>query len=127
MVPGLVLPREIGAGVEPWDLEGYCAAVLRHIFSVALAHAGQLRLLDYRQLPAVVWEELLAELGLALEADQMEALRARSRFHAKAAGQVFSGDPAPEREAAPHLPQLLADLAPLYAQLEALRLSRTGR
>jgi hypothetical protein len=124
MVPGLVLPPEIGAGVAPWDLEGYCAAVLRHIFDVALAHAGQLRLLDYRQLPDVVWEELLAELGLAPAADQLEALRARSRFHAKAAGRVFSGDPAPEREAAPHLPQLLAGLAPLYAQLEALRLSR---
>jgi hypothetical protein len=123
MVPGLVLPREIGAGVEPWDLEAYCAAVLRHIFGVALAHAGQLRLLDYRQLPDVVWEELLAELGLAPAAGQLEALRARSRFHAKAASQVFSGDPAPQREAAPHLPQLLAGLAPLYAQLEALRLS----
>jgi hypothetical protein len=130
MVPGLVpgvLPPAVSARIEPWDLEAYCAAVLRHIFGAALAHAGQLRLLDYRQLPGVVWEDLLAELGLAPTPDQLEALRARSRFHAKTASQVFSGDPAPQREAAPHLPQLLAGLAPLYAQLEALRLSRVKR
>ena len=123
MVPNLVLPPEIGAGVEAWDLEGYCAAVLRHLFSEALAHAGQLRLLDYRQLPEVVWEELLAALGIAPSPEQLAAMRARARFHAKAGARVFDGDPAPAREAAPHLPQLLAMLAPLYAQLEARRLA----
>jgi hypothetical protein len=126
MVPNLVLPPEIGAGVEAWDLEGYCAAVLRHLFSEALAHAGQLRLLDYRQLPEVVWEELLAALGIAPSAEQLAALRARARFHAKAGARVFDGDPAPMREAAPQLPrltQLLDMLAPLYAQLEARRLA----
>jgi hypothetical protein len=127
MVPGLVpgaLPPDMQAGIEAWDLEGWCAGVLRQIFGTALAHAGQLRLLDYRQLPGVVWEELLAELGLAPAAQEMAALRSRAGFHAKRAEQVFGGDPAAEREAAPHLPQLLAGLAPLYAQLEALRLSR---
>jgi hypothetical protein len=129
MVPGLVpgaLPPEASAHIEAWDLEGWCAAVLRQIFGTALAHAGQLRLLDYRQLPGVVWEELLAELGLAPAAEQLEALRARSGFHAKSAARVFDGDPAPQKEAAPQLPQLLAGLAPLYAQLEELRLSRSS-
>ncbi|MGB9108043.1 MAG: hypothetical protein WCC39_05090 [Telluria sp.] len=41
----------------------------------AQAQAGQLRLLDYRQLPGVVWEELLAELGPAPLYAQLEALR----------------------------------------------------
>jgi hypothetical protein len=126
LVPG-VLPPEVSASIPAWDLDGYCAAVLRHLFVTALVHAQELRLLDYRQLPEVLWEELLAELGLVPAADQLDALRARSRFHAKTASQAFSGDPAPEREAAPHLPQLLASLAPLYAQLEALRLSRITR
>ncbi|CAH0240706.1 hypothetical protein SRABI118_02707 [Massilia sp. Bi118] len=123
MVPDLVLPPDIGAGIEAWDLEGYCAAVLRHIFSEALAHAGQLRLLDYRQLPSVVWEELLAELGLAPTPQQREALQARAGFHAKAGARAFSGDPAAAQDTPPHLPQLLAMLAPLYAQLEARRLA----
>jgi hypothetical protein len=130
MVPGLlpgVLPPVTAGGIEPWDLEAYCAAVIGQIFSQALALAGQLRLLDYRQLPEVVWEELLAELGLAPAAEQLEALRTRSRFHAKSAARIFNGDPRPEREAAPHLPQLLAGLAPLYAQLEALRVSPLNR
>jgi hypothetical protein len=127
MVPGLVLPPEIGAGIEPWDLDGYCAAVIRHIFSEALRHAGQLRLLDYRQLPEVVWEDLLGELGLAPSVEQLAPLRARSRFHAKAAARVFDGDPAPDKETAPHRPQLLEMLAPLYAQLEALRLASLNR
>jgi hypothetical protein len=123
MVPGLVLPPAVGAGVEPWDLEGYCAAVLRHIFGEALAHAGQLRLLDYRQLPGVMWEELLAELGLAPDPQQRAALQARAGFHAKAGSRVFNGDPQPQQAAPPHLPQLLATLAPLYAALEARRLA----
>lgn len=125
MVPGLVLPPAVGAGVEAWDLEGYCAAVLRHIFSEALAHAAALRLLDYRQLPGVMWEELLAELGLAPDPQQLEALQARAGFHAKAGSRVFSGDPQPQQAAPPHLPQLLAALAPLYAALEARRLGRS--
>jgi hypothetical protein len=124
MVPGLVLPPEVGAGVEAWDLEAYCAAVLRHIFSAALAHAGQLRLLDYRQLPRVVWEELLAELGIAPAQEGLAALRARARFHAKAGARAFDGDPAPPQDAPAHLSRLLAMLAPLYAQLEAQRLGR---
>jgi hypothetical protein len=129
MVPNLVpgaLPAEDAAGIAAWDLEGYCAGVIRHIFGTALAHAGQLRLLDYRQLPDVVWEALLGELGLDPEPEQLDALRARARFHAKAAGRVFSGDPVPvqQSDAAPHLPRLLATLAPLYAQLEALRIAK---
>jgi len=123
MVPNLVLPPAIGAGIEAWDLEAYCAAVLHHIFSEALAHAGQLRLLDYRQLPSVVWEELLAALALAPTPPQREALQARAGFHAKAGARAFSGDPATPQVAPPHLPQLLAMLAPLYAQLEARRLA----
>jgi hypothetical protein len=74
----------------------------------------------------VVWEELLAALGIAPSAEQLAALRARARFHAKAGARVFDGDPAPMREAAPQLPrltQLLDMLAPLYAQLEARRLA----
>lgn len=126
MVPNLVLPPAVGAGIEAWDLEGYCAAVLRHIFSEALAHAGELRLLDYRQLPGVMREELLAELGLAPDAQQLEALQARAGFHAKAGNRPFGGDPQPQQAAPPHLPQLLAALAPLYAALEARRLGRSG-
>ncbi len=107
MVPGLVpgvLPPEALAGIAAWDLEAYCAGVLGQIFGAALAHAGALRLLDYRQLPGVVWETLLAELGLAPSGEQLDALRARAGFHAKRAAQAFDGDPAPEKEAAPHLP-----------------------
>lgn len=125
MVPGLVLPPAFGAGLAPGDLDGYCARVLEHIFSQALVHADELRLLDYRQLPGVVWEELLAELGIEACAGQLDAMRARAGFHAKSAGAAYHGDPAPEKEAAPHLPELLAMLAPLYAQLETLRLAQT--
>jgi len=127
MVPGLVLPPAFGAGLAPGDLDGFCARVLEHIFSQALAHADALRLLDYRQLPGVVWEELLAELGIETAAAQLDAMRARAGFHAKSAGAAYHGDPAPETAAAPHLPELLAMLAPLYAQLEALRLAQTQK
>jgi hypothetical protein len=118
MVPGLVLPPAFGDGLAPGDLDGYCARVIQHIFSQALAHGHELRLLDYRQLPDIVWDELLAVLGIEASAGQLEALRARAGFHAKSALSAFAGDPIPQEETAPHLLEMLA---PLYAQLEALR------
>jgi hypothetical protein len=122
MVPGLVLPPEFGAGLAPWDLEAYCARVIADIFGAALAHAGELRLLNYRQLPDVVWETLLAQLGIDVTPAQLEALRARAGFHAKAAAQAFKGDP--DTAPAPRPAEAEALLAPLYARLEALRLAR---
>lgn len=123
MVPGLVLPTEFGAGLAPGDLDGWCTRVIAHIFGTALEHAHELRLLDYRQLPSVVWDELLAELGIDCTPAQLDGLRARAGFHAKSALAPFRGDPAPQTPTAPHLLEMLA---PLYAQLEALRLGRTG-
>ncbi|MDY0975292.1 hypothetical protein SOM61_09975 [Massilia sp. CFBP9012] len=123
MVPGLVFPVEFGAGLAPADLDGWCARVLEHIFGAAREHAHELRLLDYRQLPSVVWDELLEELGIACTPAQHQGLRTRAAFHAKSGLAPFAGDPAPQTPAAPHLLEMLA---PLYAQLEALRLGRTG-
>lgn len=119
MVPGLVLPAAFGDGLAAGDLDAYCARVIAHIFSAALAHADRLRLIAYRQLPDIVGDELLAALGIACTPAQLEALRARARFHAKAAQAPFAGDPPAQKETAPHLLEMLA---PLYAQLEALRL-----
>lgn len=121
MVPGLVLPAEFGANLAPGDLDGWCARVIAHLYEHALAHAGELRLLDYRQLPSIVWDALLGELGIDCTPQQLAAMRGRAGFHAKSAGAPFAGDPPASTTTAPHL---LAMLAPLYAQLEALRLSR---
>lgn len=120
MVPGLVLPASFGADIAPGDLDAFCAAVLHHFFSLALAHADTLRLLDYRQLPALVWDELLPALGIPADSAQLAGLRERARFHAKAASTAFAGDPPAQTTTAPHLLEMLA---PLYAQLEALRVA----
>lgn len=121
MVPGMVFPPAFGAGLAPGDLDGWCARVIAHIFDTALAHAGALRLLEYRQLPSLVWEELLDQLGIDCTPQQHAALRERAGFHAKSARAPFAGDPAPQAPTAPHLLEMLA---PSYARLEALRLGR---
>ncbi len=124
MVPGMVLPAGFGEGLAPGDLEGYCARVIGDILERALAHRDELLLLDYRQLPDVVWEDLVPRLGVACTGEQLAAMRERSRFHAKSGNLGYAGDPAAAQATPPHL---VSALAPLYARLEAARLGLADR
>jgi hypothetical protein len=122
MVPGLIMPRQIGTeDLAPGDLDGYCAQVLASLFQSALLHAGHLRWLHYAQLPDILWHELMPQLGLYPTPSQLQAMRQRAGFHAKDQSSAFRGDPPPAVAATHPLFQQL--VAPLYAQLEQCRLT----
>lgn len=131
MVPGMLHPALLplpAHQLAPGDLDGYTGLVLASLFDAARPHAqaGQLQLMHYKQLPDVLFSDLLARLGIAATAAQLQAMRARGGVHAKY-GTAFHGDP-PAR-AADGLAAVAARVQPGYQALEALRLrsARDGR
>ncbi|HEY8036213.1 MAG TPA: hypothetical protein VIF37_11585 [Methylobacter sp.] len=116
MVPGMVATLAAEA-LEAGDLDGYCAKVLVGFFEAALANVAHLQLINYRQLPDILWQNLLPRHGLDCTSEQLERMRQRAGFHAKSQGIQFSAD-APPVSSHPILQQ---QVAPLYAQLEQCR------
>ena len=104
------------------DLDGYTQQVLDAIFrsGVALAQANGLQLLNYQQLPKVVWELLMPALGIACDALGLQAVQKRGQFHAKHRGAQFVGDSKVDIPA--RSGPACDELAASYAVLEAQRL-----
>lgn len=123
MVPGMLHPALLplpAHALAPGDLDGYTGLVLSSLFDAAQAHAaaGRLQLINYNQLPAILFSDLLARFGIAPTALQLQAMRERGGVHAKY-GTAFTGDP--QAIAAANLPGIAAQLQPGYLALEALR------
>ncbi len=124
MVPGLLDTSRLLpdlAGVAAADLDAYAVRVLEAIFASAAtpAEARQFTLLNYSQLPDIVWTELLPWWGICPDAAQHTALLDRAGFHSKHGGMKFEGDSKPLLAG---LAQNHEMLARLYAQLEKKRL-----
>lgn len=123
MVPGLIHPALLPLPDQPdapGDLDAYTGRVLASLFAAAQtqAGAGNLTLINYDQLPAILFDELLAMLAIDCTAQQLETMRQRSGFHSKYTGNTFSGDP---QQQIPRLQQIAALVEPAYQQLERLR------
>lgn len=116
MVPGMVATLAAET-LEAGDLDGYCSKILAGFFEAALANVEHLQLINYRQLPGILWQDLLPRHGLDCTPEQLERMLQRADFHAKSQGIRFSGDASP---ASSH-PILQQRVAPLYAQLEQCR------
>jgi len=117
MVPGLVnaaMPTFDPAPHSPGDLDGYCLSVLEHFFSEALRHADELIFVNYSQLPAIVWSDMVDFFSLAPTREEIELMKQRAGSHSKT-GEKFSVDPQP-------CPCEQCD--PYYGKLEKLRLDQ---
>jgi hypothetical protein len=124
MVPGMLHPAQLplpAHRLAPGDLDGYAGLVLASLFDAARPHAaaGQLQLIHYKQLPGILFGDLLPRLGIAPTAAQWQAMHARGGVHAKY-GTAYHGDP--PVAAADGLAAIAAQLQPGYLALEALRL-----
>lgn len=125
MVPGVLDPRALGWAAPPHhSLREYGVAALARICTAAADALGSGGgcVIDYRELPDVVWTRLAPAFGLRLDPAQVQGMRQAAAFDAKQRGLPF--DPA-RREAAaadPALAALVAPaLAPAYARLLAAR------
>lgn len=136
MVPGLIDLSRLAALVQrpgaqelaPGDLDGHAVRVLESLYRCGLemAAASNLLLMDYGQLPNVIWNPLLDTLGMECTPTELATLQARAGFHSKHSGNRFQGDPAPARAAAsPPTPERLDEATRCYQQLEQWRLARS--
>lgn len=126
MVPGLVDTAMLDLDsepLEPGELDKYSVKVLRHFFKAACDQADELILLNYNQLPQIVWTDLLDLFSIAPSPAELEAMKDRSGSHSKNAAK-FTGDPEPAAYDANI--ELCATIYPYYEKLEQLRLNHTS-
>lgn len=106
--------------VTPGDLDGFCLRVLDQFYQAALMHArsGGLHLINYSELPSLVWNTLLTKLNIDCTPAEIDQIKARSQFHSKHPQQIFNEDVKPAQN---HL--FFEKTLDLYLQLETLRKS----
>lgn len=88
MVPGLLDSELLGIGSEytdPASLDGYCLRVLSSFFRSATLHAqsDDVLLINYTQLPTLIWTEFAQFLSLSLNATEVRLMQDRSVRHSK--------------------------------------------
>lgn len=124
MIPGFVDMGSLDVDqcdLFPGDLDGYCLRVLDQFFISALAEYKdkQLHLMNYQELPDMVWESLLAQLDITVTDEELEQLKKRSQYHSKHPNQNFLGDP---HSSTRHI--FTERTNALYQELERLRQQR---
>ncbi|WCN07770.1 hypothetical protein [Marinomonas mediterranea] len=95
MVPGLVSLEELNLDnprYHPADLDHYCLLVLKSFFLDALRYINDIKLINYTQLPNILWEAILPELDIELDTNELDDLRKRSSTHSKQQYSPFNGD-----------------------------------
>lgn len=97
MVPGLVTAAmpALDFTSSPCSLDEYCVKMLDYFFAAACRYADELRLVNYRQLPHLVWDDLLDAFSIAPSPEHLAAMKSRSGQHSKNGGQFTADPPSP--------------------------------
>lgn len=109
--------------LSPSDLDAYCLRVLDQFYATAIEHyhVSNLQLINYSDLPKLVWEKLLDQLSITCSTDELGQVKARSQFHSKNTDQSFHGDPPSQIE---HID--IKKTLEFYQRLESLRQSQSN-
>ena len=110
---------------SPMAAEEYAARVLGMLCEAAEAQFPDMRglLVNYRQLPEVVWRELPRHFGFELAAGEIEVMKAAAALDAKDRRRRFEPDSIRRQAEAPEAIRLAAAqwTVPQYERLEQLR------
>ena len=127
MIPGALDPRLFGMDlqtIESIPPEEFGARVLASVCKASLQHyrAGGL-LVNYQQLPNLVWERILNFFNLVHSEDELAAIRLAAQRDAKNPALTFQGDSERKRQNATPAIREAADkwLYPVYEELERAR------
>lgn len=129
-IPGVLSPSSFGIDLdEAWTIqpEEYCARVLAALCEAALQYHSQGGLLvNYKQLPKIVWTEIAEFFGVDLSDAEIAVMQEKTRRHAKNPAVAFESDSSEKRRKASEKVLTVASawLDPLYEQLEAARLNQ---
>ena len=131
MIPGVLEPALFGwdaPAVSRMSLGEYGGRVLARLCEAALeqARAGKGRLVNYRQLPEVVWPSLMRYWGADCPEQAPEAVARVCRYHAKNPMLPFVDDTDAKNRGVPEEIRHRARqwLDGIYQQLETQRLAR---
>lgn len=132
MIPGLLNTSRLKTEklaeesiIAAADFDAYAASMLSSMFEAGLEHAltADLILLNYQQLPSVLWDELLSVFQLDCDAQALLKLKARSSLHSKHRNIHFTGDPESEQKLAAKTSSAFLRLCEeKHSQLEQLRM-----
>jgi hypothetical protein len=107
--------------IEFWArvLANQCAA------AVEMCTSSQPLLINYSQLPEIMWTDIASFLGIMLSAEDVERMREVPKRSAKEPHKTFIDDRAKKRKAATREMHEFADrfIRPYYHQLETIRLA----
>jgi hypothetical protein len=125
MVPGLmndVFGFTASQPTHPPEI--YCARVLERICDGVLQHTtpGAATLVNYRQLPAALWSDVLPHFGIGCSDADRDAMADAARYDAKQPERPFADDSAAKRQAATDaIRAAVKPLDALHAKFESLR------
>ncbi|HYV04817.1 MAG TPA: sulfotransferase family protein [Blastocatellia bacterium] len=129
MMPGTIEPALFKMNLEEafsMQPEEYCARVLALTCEAALTHHETCPglMINYEQLPDVVWTDLAGLFGIEVSDRVMEAFKRVTRLDAKNPSIQFESDSQSKQRSATDAVRQAAQqwLAPLYERLEAVRL-----
>jgi hypothetical protein len=129
MLPGVLQPELFGLdwpSAAALSLDEYATQVLATVLDAAVQHRelGLCRLVDYTQLPAVVWDELCAHFDVPCTDADIARMREVAQVHAKRPYEQFADDRESKRSAAGEVLRTLAAqrLDPWYERLETHRI-----
>ena len=127
---GRMMPNPIDAALAGLDLltavtlpeHEYRASILARWFQALMdAYGANVRLIDYSDLPEVVFRVVQAHWNVGLSDGDVEAMRNVTRFHTKSRTQVFTSEAEENRASAgPEMMMAAARLIPLYQRLRGL-------
>jgi hypothetical protein len=129
MVPGRLAPTlDVD---QSGGRENYCARVLAKICEPVLRHgsdSGGL-LINYRDLPAVLWTTIMPHFGLECSEADRAAMMRIAQHNAKTPSLPFSPDSEAKQRIATQAARGAADewIGDIYRQLERLRLEKLRR
>ncbi|BBB63160.1 hypothetical protein UNDKW_4887 [Undibacterium sp. KW1] len=127
MIPGLLNTTRLQAAAsheQAANFDAYAASMLVSMLQAGFENAvsQDLILLNYSQLPEVLWVELLMLFRLDCCEQDLMKLKARSALHSKHRHTGFTGDPAPAVSAQEwEASTCLRHCNQIYLQLEELR------
>lgn len=84
--------------IEVYDLDGYCLRMQHCLHQNILKQLSTtpITLVNYSQLPDILWKDLFKKLSMQLEEPEIQKMITRSSFHSKNPQQAFTRDLPPQ-------------------------------